>query len=388
MGYWGTVDGLSEWLHQTQLQILLGAAVVVSARYLGTGLYYGASLVFAGVRQAKLRGLIRDLALYKFLEANPVVLAAKTTRLNMIVGLVGLLFCCVWVFVPAATLAPFAHLAVDAIQIVLSGIATWILVDTFNLVRPLAEHDQYQTGIQLRINKLKKRLGEDEQVVAKVADENAKLQARLDELQGQPEEQDDQEDEQKLSARDEPQTPIDQPPPPPATQKPDAPEQRYEPGIKQKDVSSGSRPSGSVYQTVWIRGRVKSWGQLYGFIRADSGEQFFAPVQSLAGLEPPHEGQEVLFQALPDQPHRRASLVCAAKSYAEGRVNGIRGNMGFITIQDGQRGVSSIYFRLPVGSLPNFNIGQVVGFRFGRNILGPTAVKIDPVARPSRSSQY
>jgi cold shock CspA family protein len=382
---------LDAGLGQPYVQLLLGGLVALLLRGAFVAWFAVVSSISRRVKQQQLQRLMERLALFKFYERNPTVLTARTTQIQLHIALQLFLFCCLWF--AAGNADAQISLGIATAQIVLAGAMAWSLVDVYSLVQPLAHFRAFETGVQQQIASIKKRLSQDRKLDEEISRRNEELERyaeALDESAAIP--TSEQPPPPKEPLTDPPQGVDDRPAirEEPAHQEAPAEEpvrERVAPTAQRRreaqPVAAKRSGDGEIYQSLWIVGHVQRWpdGGYFGFLESSDGETFFAPIQSMAGLEPLSEGQEVLFQAVDDTPNRRAILVCGLGSYAQGRVNGLRGNTGFITIEDGMRGFASIYFRLPVGKTPDFAIGKDVGFVFGRNILGPTAENIDPNPR-------
>ncbi|MEQ1707495.1 MAG: hypothetical protein ABL864_04105 [Terricaulis sp.] len=407
------VDAALATLQQTYVQILVGGTAALLLRGIARRLLIVAALLSSRATQVRLKHLNEELMRYQFFQSRPAALAARSVELQLWAALFTFLFFDVYAFASTITTQMPAALPVIAvIQATLSAAVAWILSDLFSLVGPQVRFEEYESAVRERITRMREALSRRRE----------KLRTQLGDLE-QPWEQVDALERlqadgvgsatgPRVGVREtyEPTGGAPQPKqygtdtsaetthatPDPSEQFGAAEDSTAQPRDSTAEPTSGFRghhagqsSDSSVYQTSWISGSIKRWPEwgTYGFIRSDTGEEFYVDSECLAGLEPQVEGQVVLFQAAPGTPNRRAALVCGLGSYAQGRVNGIRGNMGFITIFDSRRS-ASIYFRLPAGALPDFNVGDTVGFRFGRNIIGPTAERIDTdLGRKPRRSQ-
>lgn len=387
-------------LQQTHAQILIGGSLALFIRGGAHALLLAASVVSKRATQIRIKRLHDELTLYTFFERRPAVLTARSIGLQLWAGLFAFAFVDVWAFAAAAALQPPITILVAAVQVAISAAVFWVFVDLFRLVRPLSQYQKFEAAIKGRIQRMKEKLSKARQ---RLKNEEGQLE-KMDELWAQAATLASQQPEEVTESRRDatPQatneTPAKEVPHPgrseegaePATAPSNA---EQSPPPRYSESSPGRATSSTIYESSWISGRVKRWPEWgpFGFITSEAGEDFFVDAAGLAGFEPPVEGQQVLFQAAPGDPHRKAALVCALGSYAQGRVNGVRGNVGFISIFDSQRS-ASIYFRLAPGAPADFGIGDTVGFRFGRNIIGPTAERIDtdlrnrprPTEAPSR----
>ncbi|HVY83564.1 MAG TPA: hypothetical protein VG943_00395 [Caulobacterales bacterium] len=402
-----TTDGiraLREAFGQPAIQFLVGVVFALVLRGSGLLLLMLAGSLSRRVTQVRLSGLLEELTLYKFFERRPAVLMARAIELQLWTGVSVVAFCMIWALRGGMATSNIATLSSNALEVLLSVFTGWVLIDLFRLVRPISQFQRYEASTRDRIARMKARVLvttrrlKTEQEQLEEMDENLKKMSGLAEGASFEDAPFFSEESDPAPAPASTATTVDAPPAPPtlepkAESKAPPPSADTRPRPEANEAVAPARPpatdNGSVYQSAWMSGRVKRWpdGAPFGFIVADTGEQFFAGADNLAGLEPLEEGDVVLFQPVAGTPHRRAGLVCGIGSYGQGRVNGIRGNMGFITIQDSRRS-ASIYFRLPVGVLPTFDIGDTVGFRFGRNILGPTAERIDADLGDDKGAQW
>ncbi|PZO49305.1 MAG: hypothetical protein DCF16_14755 [Alphaproteobacteria bacterium] len=404
-------------LHQTYVQILVGGTLALLLRGSALLLLFVASMISRRATQVRLKRLNEELTLYQLFQTRPAALVAKSVELQLWTGLFAFAFVDVWAFSSTSTTQPPVGLVIAVVQVVLCGTAAWFLADLFRLVRPQSKFEKYESSVRNRITRMREGLSKRRQQLRDQQEELAHMDNLWDQADSLARQQPDgpgalagaQADAPARQAAAATQAPQEAP----------AETRPFSPSEAERHTSSGSTrreegasvappvsaeaasatpsqlrpertPSASVYQSSWISGHIKRWPEWgsYGFITSDAGEDFYVDIESLAGLEPLVEGHVVLFQVAPGSPNRRAALVCSLGSYGQGRVNGIRGNVGFITIFDSQRS-ASIYFRLPMGSLPDFDVGDTVGFRFGRNIIGPTAERIDTDLgrRPRRNEQ-